>query len=500
MAGKRALRTDLNHAALIAGLFSGRLLATGHRQDPALHTGLGKQEVEHEADDERGHRRARHVERLAGDEVERSDGKADDPRDPAGGIEPGSRAGPLLAGEQIVGRDRPADRAERSADDRKHAGGVPGVAGDDQGNGSRRAQAAGDERIDLRQRRLETIGRDERRKTCRRESGDRQQEHKGFRHLWAENRTHQAGGSQHGQVGAGLAEPLGAGHGQQRDAAGENCCQGDPNQAAELDVLGVAVVHAEVATRRAGRGEEADNVGADHRDDVEERESRLNRQLPARGADDFRGGAGLDRGVSVEFGDAANRRDQQDDEDDQRNQGEERGDFGHVLDALQADKRGDDRPDDADRQVGRRPGGLPERAGQEHRREIGVDGQPAELEQTHEEAGHQESASHAVGARSDNIEGQAGLHAEHPRHEIEEEMADERGQHHAEQRHAQPLGQSPAREQAELALGRIDAGADRHVLPEDEPEHDPGIGLGRAAEPGDALLLGHRLRRRDIIG
>ena len=71
---------------------------------------------------------------------------------------------------------------------------------------------------------------------------------------------------------------------------------------------------------------------------------------------------------------------------------------------------------------------------QQFRREIGVDRQPAELQDAHEEARHQEPTLHAVGRRADHGQRQAGLHAHHARRQIAGEVADQRRHDHAQQR------------------------------------------------------------------
>ncbi len=61
------------------------------------------------------------------------------------------------------------------------------------------------------------------------------------------------------------------GHGNQRQPAGDNDGQGDADQAAHLNVLGIAVAHAKIHSRGAGGGKEPD----DNRDDRQETDDRL---------------------------------------------------------------------------------------------------------------------------------------------------------------------------------------------------------------------------------
>src|SRR5437588_244610 len=71
----------------------------------------------------------------------------------------------------------------------------------------------------------------------------------------------------------------------------------------------------------------------------------------------------------------------------QRNQGQIGSHFGDVLNALQTHERSAGGPDDAERDI--QPGRI-ESSCQRIGRAEGVDAQPAELEQTHQETGHEE--------------------------------------------------------------------------------------------------------------
>ena len=62
---------------------------------------------------------------------------------------------------------------------------------------------------------------------------------------------------------------------------------------------------------------------------------------------------------------------------------------------------------------------------QRQRGEIDIHADPAELQDAHQEAGHEKTALGAEGRGADNIERQAGLHAEQARHQVKQEMADE---------------------------------------------------------------------------
>ena len=68
----------------------------------------------------------------------------------------------------------------------------------------------------------------------------------------------------------------------------------------------------------------------------------------------------------------------------------------------------------------------------------------AELEQAHHQTGHDPPAGRTVGRRADDIERQAGLHAQQAWHEVEESVADHRADENRQQGDAEPRGQRAA--------------------------------------------------------
>src|ERR1019366_7336919 len=100
---------------------------------------------------------------------------------------------------------------------------------------------------------------------------------------------------------------------------------------------------------------------------------------------------------------------------------------------------------------------------------------------------HDEPALRAKGRGADNVERQAGLHAEQTWHEVKQEMTDEGRNHEAEQRPANPLRQRPARG---ASFGS--------VLPKDEPQEDARIGRGGVFVPGRTVALGIGNGARDV--
>ena len=143
-------------------------------------------------------------------------------------------------------------------------------------------------------------------------------------------------------------------------------------------------------------------------------------------------------GLGIEAADVADRRGGQPEQHDQRDEGQVSRDFGDVLNALEAHEGGQ-----APQTTMRIVGIDVEHRAQRERREINVHAHPAELQDAHEEAGHDKTALRAKGRGADNVERQAGLHAEQARHEIEQEMAHEGRDHKADQRPANPCDSVP---------------------------------------------------------
>ncbi len=136
-----------------------------------------------------------------------------------------------------------------------------------------------------------------------------------------------------------LCKPLQPGDGQQRQPAGKDRGAGNADQTAPLNVFRIAVVHAEVGPGRAGRGEEAHDIGAASR-----------RRFPI-----WQSGKGVDRGAAGQRnrlglagchqrlgsnGHPAHRRNQENDQNRQWNEREEARNLGHILDSLKAHEGG----------------------------------------------------------------------------------------------------------------------------------------------------------------
>ena len=124
----------------------------------------------------------------------------------------------------------------------------------------------------------------------------------------------------------------------------------------------------------------------------------------------------------------------------------------------------------------RRPGAwkpLHERS----RGEVGVDAQPAELKRPHKESGHEQPAYGAKGGSANNIKRQSGLHAEDAGDQEEQEVANNRPQHHPEKHRNQAAGGEPV----------IGNGG-----PKREPQKDAGVSLGRGLVPWRPVCLGVR--------
>ena len=97
-------------------------------------------------------------------------------------------------------------------------------------------------------------------------------------------------------------------------------------------------------------------------------------------------------------------------------------------------------------------------------REVGVDRQPAELQDAHEEAGHEEPALHAVRRSAHDGQRQARLHSHHSRRKIEEEVADQGSDHYAKNRRAEPLGQDAAGVGG-AAVGTLSQNTNQSMIP-----------------------------------
>ena len=108
---------------------------------------------------------------------------------------------------------------------------------------------------------LKLFGGDQRAETRRREGGDRQQQPEDLGHLLAHDRVHELGRIDRSRLVAHEPATVGAGHDQQRQAAGEDRDARHAHQAAQLDVAAIAIARGDVRTGRAGGGEEADDVG-----------------------------------------------------------------------------------------------------------------------------------------------------------------------------------------------------------------------------------------------
>ena len=232
---------------------------------------LGAGEVDHEADDEGGHGRGGNVGDggVPGVQVGHdADQEAECPGDPAGRVEPGARAGPAAARQQVVGRHRPADRPERGADDPEDA-------------------AAGSPATLVTARTMLTIA------PMPTEMNGLTLGMTVLKLLAAMNEEKQAPGnaasvrpimmSGYSAGGSFVARAVGhhmalelfasmtpdgprAGDGDDRDARRQEDGRDDADVSAHLDVLAVPAVHAEIDARRAGRGEEADDRPDHHQD------------------------------------------------------------------------------------------------------------------------------------------------------------------------------------------------------------------------------------------
>ena len=467
----------------------------GHIEGFALQTRLGQQDVEHEADDEGSHGRAGHLAGEAGDEIGRSDYKADRPGNPPCQIESRSGTGPFPTGQQVIGSHGAADGAEGSADDLEHADHVAGQAGDRQEDTYGRSAADRDEGIDLRQRGLEAIRSDEGREAGRREGGDGQQVHEDAGCFVAHDAGHHCGSPQDGVVGR-FSTAEAAGDDQQRQSACKNRGQGDAHQSPKLHVLGITIVHTEVGPGRAGGGEETDDVGGNQGDYAKygQRPGRLQRRATFL-RDLF---SSLDQSLGVKTAEASDRSKEEDRQNGQRDQGEKGGHSGYVLDAFEPHEGGRRRPDDTDYRMGDRQRTVPKGLAQQDPREKRIHAQPAELQHSHEEAGHKKPALHAVGRGAHNIERQTGLHTQQPRHEVEQKVAEQGRQDQSDKSDKEPVGENSPGESAVLAECRADSTTHGDVLPKHEPEHNARIGLCGVLVPCGAIFLRHGLRRGNI--